>query len=257
MKQQTVVAKQFGSTANAYLTSAVHAHATDLKAIQAIARRYSMPKVLDLGCGAGHASFAVAPFSKSVTAYDISEEMLAVVANSCEEKNLQNIQPQQGSADSLPFADGSFDMVITRFSAHHWLDVPAALKEVNRVLHSTGIAVFIDIIAPEAALNDTTLPAIELLRDASHVRDYRVSEWSAMLTAAAFTFERSSDWKLVMKFDEWIARMRTPSERVQAIRSLLDTAPDEASMYFSVQNDYSFSIDAALFEAKKGRVLLP
>jgi hypothetical protein len=36
---------------------------------------------------------------------------------------------------------------------------------------------------------------------------------------------------------------------VQAIRSLFDTAPDEARAYFNLQDDYSFDIDAAMFEA--------
>ena len=72
-----------------------------------------------------------------------------------------------------------------------------------------------------------------------------------MLSAAAFTHAYSSGWKLVMEFNQWIARMRTPPERVQAIRSLFDSAPEEASAHFMVQDDYSFSIDAALFEAKR------
>ena len=151
----------------------------------------------------------------------------------------------------LPFANGSFDIVVTRFSAHHWQDVSAALREVHRVLRSGGVFVVIDVVAPEAALYDTTLQAVELLRDASHVRDYRLTEWSAMLSASAFTHACRSEWKLVMQFNQWIARMRTPPERVQAIRSLFDSAPEEAAAYFMVQDDYSFSIDAALLEAKR------
>src|ERR1700676_3138666 len=125
MKQQAIVAKQFGNTANAYLTSSVHAQGADLEAIRKIASQYAMPNVLDLGCGAGHVSFAIAPLSESVTAYDLSEEMLAVVARSSKERNLQNIRSQQGQAETLPFADSTFDMVVTRFSAHHWLNVAA------------------------------------------------------------------------------------------------------------------------------------
>lgn len=251
MKQQSVVMEQFGNTANAYLTSAVHAQGEDLKTIQKIVSRYPAPKVLDLGCGAGHVSFAVAPFSGSVTAYDLSTEMLAVVAHSSNERTLHNIETRQGPAEKLPFDDGVFDLVVTRFSTHHWLDVPAALKETHRVLKPHGVAVFVDIVAPEAPLNDTILQTVELLRDASHVRDYRISEWEFMLTKAGFMHQRHSDWKLVMKFDEWTARMRTPPERAQAIRSIFDAAPEETSQYFAVQEDYSFSIDASLFESRK------
>jgi SAM-dependent methyltransferase len=206
---------------------------------------------LDLGCGAGHVSFAAAPFAASITAYDLSEQMLAVVYTSAQQRHLANIAVKQGAAEQLPFPDATFDVVVTRFSAHHWSDVPAAMQEVHRVLRPDGVAVVIDIVASENPLHDTTLQAVELLRDASHVRDYRASEWAAMFDAANFSFQQVSVWRLKMVFGDWIARMRTPVERVVAIRSLLDSAPEETRSLFSVEKDYSFFIDAALFEAKK------
>jgi len=251
MKQQAVVAEQFGSTASAYLTSAVHAQGEDLATIRKIASRHASPKVLDLGCGAGHVSFAVAPLAASVTAYDLSAEMLAVVARAAGERGLKNLETRQGPVEKLPFGDSAFDLVLTRFSAHHWLDVPVALQEIRRVLQPRGTVVVVDVVAPEVPLHDTFLQTVELLRDASHVRDYRVSEWASMLADAGFRHECLGSWKLAMQFAEWTARMRTPAERVQAIRSVFDAAPEEAARYFAVQADHSFSIDAALFEARK------
>lgn len=253
MKQQALVAEQFGNTAAAYLTSAVHASGADLEAVKTIVQRYQSPAVLDLGCGAGHISFAAAPFSASVTAYDLSEQMLAVVAASARQRSLENVEVRQGPAEKLPFPDAAFDVVVTRFSAHHWADVPAAMKEVHRVLRPDGVAAVIDIIASENPLHDTTLQAVELLRDASHVRDYRVSEWTSILDAAGFSHRLTSTWRLKMVFDEWVARMRTPPDRVIAIRSLLDTAPEETRLYFAVEQDHSFFIDAAFFEARKSK----
>jgi ubiquinone/menaquinone biosynthesis C-methylase UbiE len=251
VKQQALVAEQFGNTAAAYLTSTVHASGADLEAVKTIVQRYKSPAVLDLGCGAGHISFSVAPFSASVTAYDLADQMLAVVAASAKQRNLENIEIRQGPAEKLPFPDAAFDVVVTRFSAHHWADVPAAMKEVHRVLRPDGVAVVIDIIASENPLHDTTLQAIELLRDASHVRDYRASEWASIFDAAGFSHQQTSIWRLKMVFDEWVARMRTPPERVIAIRSLLDTAPEETRLHFAVEKDHSFFIDAAFFEARK------
>jgi ubiquinone/menaquinone biosynthesis C-methylase UbiE len=251
MQQPALVAQQFGITASAYLTSSVHAQGADLVKLRDIAASLSRPPVvLDLGCGAGHASFAVAPVAESVTAFDLSPEMLAVVAGAARERGLENISTQQGNVIELPFPDASFCMVVTRFSAHHWLDVPAALREVKRVLKPRGELIIIDITAPDSPLHDTTLQAVELLRDGSHVRDYRPSEWQQMLTNAGFQSERVKDWKLQMQFDEWTARMRTPADRVTAIRSLLRTAPEETRHYFAVQPDASFTIDSTLFRAK-------
>jgi len=251
MQQQAVVAQQFGNTASAYLTSTVHSQGADLAQLREIAANLpKRPVVLDLGCGAGHASFAVAPVAESVTAYDLSPEMLNVVADAARERGHHNLSTQRGDVAALPFSDSSFCMVVTRFSAHHWLDVPAALREVKRVLKPNGIFVVIDITAPEAPLHDTTLQAVELLRDASHVRDYRRSEWTRMLNDAGFTSEALKGWKLQMKFDEWTARMRTPAERVTAIRSLLHSAPEETRRYFALEADDSFTIDSTLFAAR-------
>jgi len=250
MQQPAVVAQQFGNTANAYLTSAVHAQGADLTMLRELAAALpKRPVVLDLGCGAGHASFAVAPAAESVTAYDLSHEMLAVVEKAARECGHDNLRTQQGNVASLPFADASMCMVVTRFSAHHWLDVPAALREVKRVLKPRGVFVVIDITAPESPLHDTTLQAVELLRDGSHVRDYRPSEWARMLSDAGFKHQQVQGWKLQMKFDEWTARMRTPAERITAIRSLLQSAPEETQAYFEVQADDSFTIDSTMFKA--------
>ena len=72
MQQQAVVAQQFGQTASAYLTSTVHSQGADLAALRELAAGLGKPVVLDLGCGAGHACFAVAPVARSVTAFDLS-----------------------------------------------------------------------------------------------------------------------------------------------------------------------------------------
>jgi ubiquinone/menaquinone biosynthesis C-methylase UbiE len=251
MKQHTLVTEQFGNTANAYATSAVHAQGEDLKKLRELAARHAHPRILDLGCGAGHASFAVAPVAAAVTAYDLSEQMLAVVEQGAQERGLSNITTTPGAAEQLPFPDGSFDVIVTRFSAHHWLDVPAALKEVHRVLAKSGCVLIIDIVSSESPLHDTMLQAVEVLRDASHVRDYRISEWIEMLSNTGFMSTCLNQWQLVMVFQDWVKRMRTPLEKVTAIQRLFDSAPQEVRQYFELQTDYSFAIDAAIFEARK------
>lgn len=251
MKQATLVDQQFGNQAAAYMASAVHASGADLEALKQTAQHYTKPKVLDLGCGAGHVSFAMAPFADSVIAYDLSQRMLGVVKATANDRSLHNIEIQSGTAEKLPFYSDSFDIVVTRFSAHHWEDVPTALAEIRRVLRPGGRAVVIDIVSSECPLHDTILQTAEILRDASHVRDYRVSEWSAMFKHATLKTITECHWRLQVVFGDWIARMSTPPERVIAIRSLFDSMADDARQYFQVQPDHSFSIEAAMFELEK------
>ena len=194
-------------------------------------------------------SFAVAPGAQSVVAYDIAEPMLATVAGAARERGLDNIRTQQGPAEKLPFADASFDWVLSRMSAHHWHGVPAALAEVRRVLKPGGRVLFVDIAGADHPLLDTHIQAIELLRDGSHIRDYRADEWIALFEGAGFQAKVKSRWRLPLEFDAWVKRMRTPPERVVAIKSMWNNAPDEVRQYFAVQEDGSFELDALMIEA--------
>ena len=191
MEQQKLSGNQFGNAAEKYLTSPVHAQGRDLERLSALVRRIGPVKALDLGCGAGHAGFALASGGAHVTACDLSEKMLGVVSREAKRRGLP-IETVLSPAEELPFEDASFDLMVTRYSAHHWLDLKGALAEAARVLVPGGKLVAIDSIAPEEPLFDTVLQTIELLRDASHVRNYRVSEWKSMLEEAGFTVGESA-----------------------------------------------------------------
>jgi ubiquinone/menaquinone biosynthesis C-methylase UbiE len=249
MKHHDQVADAFGSTAASYLTSHVHATGADLQTLASSIAATPGATVLDMGCGAGHASFAAAQHAHAVVAYDIAPQMLATVAAAAKERGLDNIRTQQGAAETLPFDDASFDWVISRMSAHHWHDVPKALAEVRRVLKPGGRVLFIDIAGIDHPLLDTHIQAVEVLRDASHIRDYRADEWLAYFTAAGFKAAIRERWRLPIEFASWVARMRTPEPRVVAIRSLWTSAPDEVRQYFDVQEDGSFKLDALMIEA--------
>lgn len=253
MDQQRLVARQFGSTAENYLTSAVHAQGKDLQRLTELARQLQPDRVLDLGCGGGHASFALASgMASEVIAYDLADEMLNVVAQEATKRGLVNILTQQGSASSLPFEDASFQLVASRFSAHHWVDIDKAVAEAVRVLAPGGTLVIIDVVAPETPLYDTVLQTIEILRDASHVRDYRISEWRAMLTAAGLTVTGSDSWKLSLAFDSWVKRINTSTARIAALEVTIDALAQEVRDYFGIQPDRSFSSDTAWIRAQRG-----
>ena len=129
LQHDALVASQFGSRASAYVTSAVHAQGEDLRDLAALVTGAAGAHVLDLGCGGGHASFAVAPHVAKVVAYDLSAAMLEAVTAEAAVRGIANLTTRQGPAEALPFADASFDVVITRFSAHHWADMPAGIAD--------------------------------------------------------------------------------------------------------------------------------
>jgi ubiquinone/menaquinone biosynthesis C-methylase UbiE len=245
------VDRQFSAVAAAYLTSPVHAQGEDLARVTEIVRGRTQDRVLDVGCGAGHMSFTVAPYVHSVTAFDLSRSMLDVVMQSAHERGITNIEPQQGVAESLPFADESFEWICTRYSAHHWGRLPLALDEMRRVLKPQGRLIVIDVLGSDVPLIDTHIQGIELLRDASHVRDYSLSEWISLLSDAAFRVSAHHSWKLRLEFEAWVTRIRTPPDRVAVIRELLHGAPQQVRDHLQVEPDCSFQFDAAMIEARR------
>jgi hypothetical protein len=72
-----------------------------------------------------------------------------------------------------------------------------------------------------------------------------------MLGAAGFDARITERWRIPLEFESWVTRMRTPAERVTAIRSMWTHAPDEVRQYFSVTDDGSFELDAILIEARR------
>ena len=156
------------------------------------------------------------------------------------------------AAESLPFPDASFDVVLCRFTAHHWQDMEAGLRQARRVLKPGGQAIFIDTVAPADRVLDTHLQAVEMLRDASHVRNYSVAEWVAALSRSRFAIEGITIRRLRMEFPVWIARTRTSPEHASVIRSLQATAPGIVQDYFGVAKDGSFDLEAATFILRAG-----
>ena len=245
--QQEFVAAQYSSRADAYVHSLNHSTGEDLDEIERELQGCGSAEVLDLGCGGGHASYRAAPHVARVVACDLTPSMLAAVAQQAKQRGLLNISVQQAAAERLPFPNEHFDVVLCRFTTHHWQDVEQGLREARRVLKKQGRAIFIDVTAPPDKVLDTHLQAWELLRDSSHVRDYSVAEWNAALLHAGFAVTKTTARRLRMSFPVWITRTRTSPAHADAIRSLQAGAPEAVRQYYSVAEDGSFDLDTATF----------
>jgi ubiquinone/menaquinone biosynthesis C-methylase UbiE len=248
---EALVGQQFGSQASAYLTSAVHAQGKDLVALADMIDDNAQARVLDLGCGAGHVSFHAAPRAGEVVAYDLSSDMLAVVAKAAADRGLKNVSTREGVAEELPFADASFDYVLSRYSVHHWRDFPMAMREVRRVLKPGGGFGVVDGISPGVPLFDTYLQSLELLRDPSHVRNYSIAEWTAALAVAGLKTESVATDFVRLEFTSWVERMRTPKVQVDAIRALQLAMSENVARFFDLGADGSFNLQTVLIKASK------
>jgi ubiquinone/menaquinone biosynthesis C-methylase UbiE len=101
--------------------------------------------VLDIAGGAGEPSLTIAETvgpTGSVTCTDATLPMVEAARREANRRGLTNMQFRQCTADSLPFPDRSFDVVVSRLGVMFFPDMVAALREILRVLRPNGRIVF-------------------------------------------------------------------------------------------------------------------
>jgi ubiquinone/menaquinone biosynthesis C-methylase UbiE len=193
---------------------------------------------------------AVAGRADSVVGVDLTEEMLAQARRLAAERSIENVSFVLGDAEQLDYPDNAFEVVVSRYSAHHFPHPQRALYEIARVLVPGGTFLLVDVVAPDLPAHDTLLNAVEVLRDPSHVRDHTVEGWLSMCATAGLETEILERWPLRLQFDAWITRMQTPTIAVSAITYLLEGAPGDTRAAFAVEPDHSFTVSAALFRGQ-------
>src|SRR5260370_7020479 len=103
-------------------------------------------RVLDLASGVGDPALSIAAKiapSGRVVATDLGPGMISLAEELARKKGITNIESREASAESLPFADQSYDVLTCRFGAMFFPDLAKALRECLRVLKSGGRAAFV------------------------------------------------------------------------------------------------------------------
>jgi SAM-dependent methyltransferase len=128
-------------------------------------------KVLDYGCGGGQYSLLMAGFAEHVTGIDISPDSVAECRAKAEQAGAASrLTFQVGDCEQLPFADGSFDLVMEAGVLHH-LALHNAYAEIVRVLRPGGTAIMIEAVAhnPIFALYRRLTPHLRTKWETDHI----------------------------------------------------------------------------------------
>ena len=229
------VREMFGRSAEAYVASPGHAAGKDLQRLVELAEPQPSDVALDVSTGGGHTALALAPHVARVIASDLTPRMLAAARTFIGGRGVANVEYVVADAEQLPFLDATFDLVTVRIAPHHYADVRAAVHEMARVLVPDGRLLLIDNIAPEDPVLDGLVNRWETLRDPSHVRAYRVSEWQAFLAAAGLDVTVVETAQKTHPFASWVERMRMPDEARAGLEAEMLAASPEAQRHFAIE----------------------
>jgi len=189
----------WSARSEAYRTAVEQMEGADLDLLVEWAEPGEDVTVLDVATGGGHVARRLRKAGCSVTTLDSAPGMGADVL---------------ASAEHIPFADGSFDVVVTRIAPHHFSDVAGALAELARV--SRRLVLVEDTLYESEAVEEA-----EKLRDPTHVRSYTEAEWRAFLAAAGLEVEAVDYVRKRHPFDAWLARTGCEGADAERVRVLL------------------------------------
>lgn len=104
--------------------------------------------IMDIGCGPGYLLQAIAEElpEKKLIGVDISKEMIGRARANFSSMGLGGrVEFRRGSAESLPFDDGTQDFIVSTFSLHHWADPQSGFSEIYRILKPGGQMLIFDL----------------------------------------------------------------------------------------------------------------
>jgi SAM-dependent methyltransferase len=183
--------------AEAYRTSAEHREGPDLDLLVEWAD--GARTALDVATGGGHVARRLREAGLEVVTCDAAPGMAPDVI--CR-------------AEDLPFADGSFDAVVSRLGAHHFEDVAGAVREMARVA-SDRVLVVDNVYAGEA------WEAADRLRDPSHVRKLDEDEWRQVFEDAGLRVVDVRRPTRTLHVPTWLERTGCVAADAARVRSLL------------------------------------
>ena len=134
-------------------------------------------RILDLGTGSGYLSFAIAKKHPDITiiGLDIVEKALKQNRQMAAQEGLNNVSFVNYDGSTFPFESNSFDMVVTRYSLHHFPDINSSLSEVDRILSGKG-CFFISDPAPNEGDENGFADEFMRVKPDGHIRFRTFSE---------------------------------------------------------------------------------
>ncbi|HET7879819.1 MAG TPA: class I SAM-dependent methyltransferase [Acetobacteraceae bacterium] len=218
---------QFTRQATPFSTASPIADGNALRMIVDAGRPRPTDTVLDVACGGGLVVCAFAPHVRHATGIDMTPAMLDRARQQATEKAVANVSWDRGDVTSLPYGDGAFDIVVTRFSMHHFLEPLAVMREMVRVCAPGGRVVVVDMYALDDPAKAMEWNRAEKLRDPSHVRCLTLPELKGLFGTTGLATRHASFYELRDEIRNLLARsFPNPGDDAKIIEIYMASAED-------------------------------
>ncbi|GLQ31980.1 class I SAM-dependent methyltransferase [Litoribrevibacter albus] len=178
-------------------------HSDAIEDLVRISGATSSSRVLDVACGPGLVVTAFAAVAQQVEGIDLTPAMLEQAEKQVKQHGLSNATFRQGDANHLPYDDASFDVVVTRYSFHHFEQPDQVLSEMVRVCKPGGTVVVADVeIHPDQS---ELYNRIERLRDPSHTRAMEHADYQRMFGQSVFSEVKQYSYRVVVELEKQLA----------------------------------------------------
>jgi ubiquinone/menaquinone biosynthesis C-methylase UbiE len=164
-------------------------------------------RILDVAGGTGQLGRHLAGEGTTAVIVDLTDAMLAAGLRSVTDEGRDDVLFVRGDAIELPFPDGQFDVVVSRFALHHMTDPGRAIAEMSRVCRKDGSVTLIDMVAGGPRHDE-----LERLRDPSHTRALPEEELRSLHAAAGREPRREAERDQAMPVERWLQQAKTPEE---------------------------------------------
>ncbi len=218
-----IVRESFTAQARAFASNPWVTDEQRLQRLVAVADLKGTERVLDVATGPGYIAEVFAKESREVVGMDLTQAMLAIGRQRMEERGVKNVTFRVGDAQSVPFEQEQFDVVVCRLALHHMQQPAEVVKEMARVCRFDGTVLVEDIYASEHPARAAYQDRWEILRDPSHVHALPLSELLRIFRDAGVETETifTAD-DLRPEVERWLATTNVPADKATEIRRLLE-----------------------------------
>jgi len=229
------IREEFTHQSRSFGTAAAMTSAETLGALIELVPEDEGARWLDVACGPGVISRAMAGRVGSVSGVDLTPAMVEEAERRAREEGIDNVGFALGDATALELADGSFDGAITRLSLHHIPAPDRVVAEMARVVRPGGWVVVSDIAGDHDGKAAAWREEIERLRDPSHWACRTPQSLRGMGAAAGLVVEHEELAQVNIGFDDWLERGSAGRDAAPLIARLLAEQPSGAESFRVVE----------------------